>query len=48
MRSVSITSSQLDGRSAQVTAQFCSDKMDLEEVMKWCDDKLHAIYSNSA
>jgi hypothetical protein len=26
-------------------AQFCSDKMDLEQTMKWAEDKLKAIYA---
>jgi multiple sugar transport system substrate-binding protein len=26
-------------------AQFCSDKMDLEQTVKWADDKLKAIYA---
>jgi multiple sugar transport system substrate-binding protein len=26
-------------------AQFCSDKLDLEQTVKWTDDKLKAIYS---
>jgi hypothetical protein len=26
-------------------AHFCSDKMDLEQTVKWADDKLRGIYA---
>ena len=29
-------------------AQLCADKMDLEQTMKWCEDKLHGIYAKFA
>lgn len=29
-------------------AQFCSDRMDLEQTMKWTDDKLKGIYGKFA
>jgi multiple sugar transport system substrate-binding protein len=29
-------------------AQFCADKMDLEQTMKWSDDKLRGIYAKFA
>jgi multiple sugar transport system substrate-binding protein len=29
-------------------AQFCTDKMDLEQTVKWGDDKIKAIYAKSA
>jgi multiple sugar transport system substrate-binding protein len=29
-------------------AQFCADKMDLEQTMKWADDKLKSIYAKFA
>ena len=29
-------------------AQFCSDKMDLEQTVKWADEKIHSIYAKFA
>ena len=30
------------------TAQFCTDKMDLETTIKWGEDKIRAIYAKFA
>jgi hypothetical protein len=29
-------------------AQFCTDKMDLEQTVKWAEDRIKAIYAKSA